>query len=227
MDDILELFQGVGLGDAAAIRQMLRYRPELARARDASALSILQFARYMREDAILDLLIERGPPLDVFEAAGLERADRLRVLLAEDAKLAAAHGADGLTGLHVAASFDAMEAIASLLAAGAQIETLTRDGLAMTPLHLAVVAGRTEACRLLLRSGADPNARRHGGATPLMLAAAANNRELVEMLIARNANAEMRDDQGDTAADAATIAGHTELAARLRLGERVVDRRTV
>jgi ankyrin repeat protein len=204
---------------------MLRYRAELARARDASGLSIMQFARYMREDAILEFLVEKGTPLDIFEAASLDRLNRLRELIAGDASLAMAFGADALTALHAAASVDATGAIALLLAAGAHIEALTRDGRAMTPLHLAVAAGRAEACRLLLRSGADPNARPRDGSTPLMLAAAANSRELAEMLIARNANVEWRDDEGRSASDAAAAAGHAELAARLRLGERVVDRR--
>lgn len=58
-----------------------------------------------------------------------------------------------------------------------------------------------------------------------MTAAFANNRELAEMLIARNADADMRNEEGRTAADVAAGVGNMELAARLRLAERVVDRR--
>jgi ankyrin repeat protein len=225
VDDIFELFQLVGLGDAAAVREMLRFRPELARARDASSLSVMQFARYMGEDAIMEMVIEAGPPLDVFDAGALDRTDRLRELLAADPSPARAHGADGLTALHAAAAFDAARAISLLLAAGAPIEARTRDTSSMTPLHLAAAKGRLAACRLLLRHGADPNATAAGGVTPLMLAAETNLRDLAEILIARNSHVEARDAAGRAAAAAAAAAGHAELAARLRLGERVVDRR--
>jgi ankyrin repeat protein len=57
-----------------------------------------------------------------------------------------------------------------------------------------------------------------------MLAAASNLREVVEMLIARNADVESRDADGRAASDWAAAAGHLALAARLRVGERVVHR---
>ena len=113
----------------------------------------------------------------------------------------------------------------ALLAAGTPVDTVTGDGSSTTPLHTAVIHGAVDVCRLLLRSGADPNARRRGRETPLMLAGRHGSREVVEMLIARNANCEWRDGRGLIAADFAAEAGHVELAARLRLGERVVNRR--
>jgi ankyrin repeat protein len=227
MDDIEQLFLRVGIGDASLVAEMLRYRPELARAPDASGLSVLRFARYMREDRVLDLLIDAGPPLDVFEAAALDRAAQVRELLAQDASLALAYDADGSTPVHVAAASDAPAVIRALLDAGALVDTLSGDGQSRTPLHSGVAAGAPAACRELLRAGADPNARLADGATPLMAAAAGNRRELVEMLIARNANVEWRDHAGRTAADVAAAAGYVALAARLRVGEWVVDRRTV
>jgi ankyrin repeat protein len=224
MDDISELFRKVGVGDAAGVATMLRYRPELARARDASSLSVLQFARYMGHDALLQQLIDAGPALDIFEAATIDREAAVRALLAADASLAGAYAADGFTALHLAAHFGSLGAMRALLEAGAGIEAVTRNFLANMPLHAAAAGGRIEACRLLLRHGADPNAKQHGGFTPLMAAAFHNSRELAEMLIARNANIEVRNDEGKTAADIATGVGNMELAARLRLGETVVER---
>jgi ankyrin repeat protein len=226
MEDIAEVFRHVGQGNVDAVREMLRYRPELSRARDASSLSILQFARYMGRDAILDVLVETGPPLDIFAAATIDRADVVRALLSRDASLASAHSDDGFTALHFAAYFGATASVAELLAAGANIEAVTKNFLTNMPLHAAAAGGRMDACRLLLRSGADPNAKQHGGFTPLMTAAFSNSRELAEMLIARNANVEVRNDEGKTAADVAAGFGHMELAARLRIGERHVDRST-
>jgi ankyrin repeat protein len=205
---------------------MLRFRPELARARAASSLSVLAFARYMDQPAILDLLIGAGAPLDIFEAASIDRADVVRNLLAADPALARAYSSDGFTALHLAAYFGATEAISALIQGGANIEARTTNFLDNMPLHAAAAGGRIEACRLLLRHGADPNARQHGKHTPLMTAAFANNRELAELLIARNADVDLKNDEGKTAADLAAGMGNMELAARLRLAERVVDRST-
>jgi ankyrin repeat protein len=226
VDDIAELFQKVGVGDATRVAEMVRFRPELARARDATSLSILQFARYVGQWAVLELLIEAGPSLDVFDAAALDRADLVRALLSADGELAKAYSDDGFTALHFAAYFGALGAIPALLDAGARIEAVTKNFLTNMPLHAAAAGGRMEACRLLLRAGADPNARQHGGFTTLMTAAFNNNRELVEMLVARNVDVDLRNDEGRTAADIAASVGNMELAARLRLGETFVDRAT-
>jgi ankyrin repeat protein len=226
MDDITELFRQVGQGNRDAVAEMLRFRPELARARAASSLSVLAFARYMDQPAILDLLIGAGAPLDIFEAASIDRADVVRNLLAADPALARAYSSDGFTALHLAAYFGATEAISALIQGGANIEARTTNFLDNMPLHAAAAGGRIEACRLLLRHGADPNARQHGKHTPLMTAAFANNRELAELLIARNADVDLKNDEGKTAADLAAGMGNMELAARLRLAERVVDRST-
>lgn len=225
-DDIAELFREVGRGNAEAVTKMLRYRPELARACDATSLSVLPFARYMAQDAMLALLIDAGPPLSIFEAAMIDRDDLVRQLVSDDASLATAYSDDGFTALHFTAYFGATKAMDAILDGGAQIEAVTRNFLANMPLHAAAAGGRIESCRLLLRHGADPNAKQHGGFTPLMTAAFNNNRELVEMLIARNANFDVRSDDGKTAADVAAGIGNMEIAARLRLGELVIDRKT-
>jgi ankyrin repeat protein len=225
VDDIAELFRHVGQGNRDAIAEMLRYRPDLARARDTSTLSVLSFAKYMGQDDVLELLLETGPPPDIFEAAVIDRADLVRALLKDDASLAHAYSSDGFTALHFAAYFGATDVIEALLEAGANIEARTKNFLDNMPLHAAAAGGRNEAAKVLLRHGADPNARQHGKHTPLMTASFVNNRELAEMLIARNADVDLKNDEGKTAADIAAGMGNMELAARLRLAERVVDRK--
>ena len=223
MDDIDELFTAVGSGKAAEVAEMVKWRPELSRARDGSTLSILQFARYMGQGEILELLVNAGPPLDVFEAATIDWAEAVRTLCAEDASRAKAYSSDGFTALHFAAHFGSVSAMKALLEAGANIEAVTTNFLSNMPLHAAAAGGRVEAARALLQAGADPNAKQHGGYTALMTAAFANSRELAEVLIAFNANVGVRNDEGKTAAEVAAGLGNMELAARLRLEERHVE----
>ncbi len=223
MDDTEELFREVGLGHTDAVAEILRWAPQLSRVRDARSLSILQFARYMRQDVILEALIAAGPPLDIFDAATIDRADVVRNLLAQDPALTAAYSNDGFTALHFAAHFGSAAALTRLLKGGANIEAVTQNFLTNMPLHAAAAGARIECSRLLLQHGADPNARHHGGFTALMTASFANNRDLAELLLAFNANAGVRNDEGKTAAEVAAGLGNMELAARLRLEERHVD----
>jgi ankyrin repeat protein len=60
-----------------------------------------------------------------------------------------------------------------------------------------------ETCLLLLKHGADVNAKNDQGKTALMIAAKHSNTGLVEALLQRNADAKLLDNQNKTALDIA------------------------
>ena len=225
IDDVSELFRKVGIGNTASVSEMLRYRPELARCHNSNGLSVLRFAHYMRQPDVLRLLIAAGPPLDVFESAAIDDAECVRAALARDYAISIAVDDYGRTPLHAAAAHGSVRAIDALAAAGASLDERSRDEQTQSPLHAAVERHQLESARALLRHGCDPNAKQFGGLTPLMIAASHNSREIVELLVTRNANVDARSDGGKTASEIAAARGHVELAARLRLGERYIDRR--
>jgi hypothetical protein len=225
IDDVAELFRKVGVGNASAVAEMLRFRPELARCVNGNGLSVLRFARYMRQSETLTLLLEAGPPLGIFDAAAIDHAESVRAALSRDPGLAAAFDSAGRMPAHVAAAHGSSAVIDVLAVSGASLDAVSRDDQREAPLHTAVERQQIEAARSLLRRGCDPNARRRAGITPLMIAASQNSRELVEMLVAANANVDVRNEARKTASDIAASRGHVELAARLRLGERYVERR--
>jgi ankyrin repeat protein len=72
----------------------------------------------------------------------------------------------------------------------------------MKLLHYLIKRSDTEACRILLESGADPNATAHGGITPLMCIFIYGlnqnfNRQIFDMLIYRS-DITIQDDGGMT-----------------------------
>ena len=72
-----------------------------------------------------------------------------------------------------------------------------------------------ETVKLLLESGADPNARQEQGFAPLHDAAANGNAALVELLLKYGARTDAKTDDGKTAGDMAADRGHKELAEKL------------
>ena len=79
------------------------------------------------------------------------------------------------------------ESVQLLLDAG--LDPMSRDDFGQTPLHYAVRNGNTVALGLLLKAGADPNAKdTEYGSTPLHLAATLKADDLIRDLVAAGAN---------------------------------------
>ena len=76
-----------------------------------------------------------------------------------------------------------------------------RDSDHSTPLHCAVWKGHKDIVELLLKHGADVNAKNqneHWGDTPLHAAAHANQRDIAEILIAHKADVNAKNSSGRT-----------------------------
>lgn len=207
-------------GATAEVADAVRDDPALAGWRDPQGVSALIWAVYCGQDLVRNFLLSRlatdGTALDIFEAAAIGDAARLRVFLeAEPASIESFSG-DGWTPLHLAAAFGTPAAVSTLLAAGARVEAVSRNPQQNQPLHAALALGKNaETVRLLLAHGAPANAVQAGGFTPIFSAAIANRRDLAEMLLAHGADPNLRSDTGKTAAEFARERGHAEIAAWL------------
>jgi ankyrin repeat protein len=209
------LIDAVTADDAARVAKLVAADPALASTRDRNGVSALMLSRYRFDRGTTDALLAVDPELDVFEATTLGYIDRLRERLDEDPARATAFSPDGFTALHFAAFFGKAEAARTLLAAGAAVDTVSRNPLAVHPLNSAAAGRHHEVCRVLIAAGADVNAKEGGGFTPLHAAAQHGDAELVELLLSAGADPLAPKDDGGTPIDTAAAAGHLDVARRL------------
>lgn len=211
MTEADELFAAIAAGDSARVDALLDGDSALAYARNHQGLSAVLAALYCRQEDILAALMDRRPPLDLFEAAGLGRTDQLTELL-DTGDDVAAWSTDGFNALHLAAFFGRVAAVQLLLERGAAVDRPSRNGMQVTPLHIAAAGRHPGIGALLLASGADPNARQQGGFVPLHAAAQNGDLPFVRTLLDHGADAKARDDDGRTPADLAEAKGYAEIA---------------
>ncbi len=153
---------------------------------------------------VLRLMAELAPELDLFEAAALGNLERV-MELSHDEESANTHSGDGWTALHLAADDDIR---AALIAGGADINRLSTNQTANTPLHGAAFGGRLDAVRFFLAHGADPN--RVCAYAPLHYAAQRADLPMIKLLIANHADPLVAGTDGKTPIDLATERGHVE-----------------
>jgi ankyrin repeat protein len=117
--------------------------------------------------------------------------------------------ADGMTALHWAAHYDALDAAKLLIAAGANARATNRYGV--TPLALACTNGDPAVIELLIEAGVDANSALPGGETALMTASRTGRLEAVAALIAHGADVNARDEKRQTALMWAAAEGHVDV----------------
>jgi ankyrin repeat protein len=218
MSTTTDFFDAIDRDDQAALDGLLAGRPDLAASRDDDGVSAVMHALYRGRRVMAERLAAALPALDIFEAAALGRADRVRALIAEDPSLALARSPDGFTPLHYPAFFGgpgSADAARALLAAGADASARSENDFWVLPLHSAAAGGHADIVELLLSAGAEPNQRQLHGWTPLHAAAQNGDLRSLEALLAAGADPALRNDKGRSAADVARDAGHEDLAARL------------
>ncbi|MEO8522574.1 MAG: ankyrin repeat domain-containing protein, partial [Acidobacteriota bacterium] len=115
-----EFVAAVKAGDTARMERLATADPALVAAAGPSGESALMTALYNRQPDAAGWLVAHGAPIDIFAAAALGRGDLLEPLIATGGAVAA-QSADGWTPLHLAAFFGSRDAVAQLVAAGADL----------------------------------------------------------------------------------------------------------
>lgn len=174
-------------------------------------VSELMQAQYRGDRETVERLLAAEPALDIFEAAALGDAERLRELVDGDPPVVGAWSSDGAQPLHFAAFFGHPDACRLLIERGADVDRHARGFNGVAPINSAAAIDPSsreasiECVRILLDAGADPNARQGGGATALHTAAMIGSREMARLLVDRGGDPDAAMDDGRTPR---TIAPH-------------------
>jgi ankyrin repeat protein len=183
-----EFFASIKAGHTAEVTRLLDADPALVNARAEDGLSAVLTAAYYQEPDIARLLVQRGAELNVFEACAAGELPRVKALIDQQPDLINAYAPDGFQPLGLAAFFGHQAIVEFLLSYGAEVNSPSRNGLRVMPLHSAVANKQTEIAELLIDHGADVNAVQADAFTPLHAAAQNGMLDVTRWLIARGAD---------------------------------------
>ncbi len=206
-----EFFEAARTGDVETLRRLVSANPALITTTRASGETPLMTALYNKQQKAADWLVQSGAPLDIFAAAAVGDIATIERLLQPPAAGLNAYSYDGWTPLHLAAFFGQRAAVERLMAAGADINAVSRNALRNTPLHAAVAGGHVEVSLLLINAAADVNVADAGGHTAFHIAAEAGYVPVARALFERGADAHAVDAEDRTPLSRAAAKGHTDI----------------
>jgi ankyrin repeat protein len=217
-----EFFKAVTQGETAKVKELLKADPQLAAAKNEKGMSAVLLATYYRKPEVVAVLLATGVELNIFEASATGQTARVRALLKQDATLVSAYAPDGFFPLGLAVFFGHRETFDVLLAAGADVNAVTRESMKITALHSAVTARQFEMARTLIARGANVNPRQaENGVTPLHEAAANGSIEFAKLLLEHKADINAKTNDGKTPLAYAVSRSQKEMATFLREREGV------
>ena len=213
--------------DADAVRTMLAAQPSLATAKNEKGFSAVKLALFaLRKgeesfpdpatNATLRAILDRNPPLDIYETAALGTPQQLEAMLRDDPEALRRPFKTGWTLLHLAAYGGNTANATLLIRRGADVNVRAKSRFRNTPLQAALLSGQYATAKLLLENGADALVRQAEGETPMHEAAGLGRADLVELLLANGAEMNSIDDGGRTPLFFAIKEKHDELAAAMK-----------
>jgi ankyrin repeat protein len=175
---VVEELVGNAHGNLARVGELLDAHPAALDMRAPWNETAVEAATQMGNVPILELLIDRGAPVDFFTACVLGRTEQVKDQLAADPGLATARGVHELPTLYFAAIGGHLPIAERLLTAGADVNARCESA---APIHGAVMGGSADMVRLLLKNGADASVPDYQGRGARKLAEDIGRADLVEL----------------------------------------------
>ncbi|GAU98765.1 hypothetical protein RvY_09868 [Ramazzottius varieornatus] len=210
-------------GDHKIIESLISAYPESIRYRTKDGSTLCHLAALSGHPETVILLLSHGVYLHMpnkFGAVALHAASRaghagvVKALLKRGAKIDA-QTKDGYTSLHIAIEYGKFRCVEVLIGDGASVHI--KGGKAgETPLIIASrVPNSEQSVDLLIKSGAQVNARMTNGETALMVASRAGSLNMAALLMKNGAEASLANDNGETALHGAVRSNNYELCRTL------------
>jgi uncharacterized protein len=207
-----EFLNAVKQGHLEAVESLLSQDRALVNTQDDLGSSAVMVSVYYGKPDVTALLLKKRPRLNLYDVCAIGKLDRVKSILKRTPRLLNEFASDGFQPLGLAAFFGHVEVVRFLLEAGAEVNTLSQNGLKVTPLHSAAAGRHYEIAMLLLEHGANPNLRQEGDFVPLHSAAQNGQIEMVKILLQYGADKDLKSAEGKTAAEYALENGHKIVA---------------
>lgn len=206
VDVALKLIQ---LKSDLELRRSHQRTPLYLSARRGNAALVYELLRHKADPSALDA----NGLAPIFAAARQDHFRVVMLLLQHQASVTSTEK-DGMTVLHWAAKHGNCQAIRALVAkcptsAFHLVAALTNHG--RSALHVACVAGRLEASKVLLQLRSDPTLKQKDGWMPIHLAARFGHLKVVDALLESGVDGEARGVYGKTAAHCAVQRAKLEM----------------
>ncbi len=214
-----QFFESIKSGDIEYVKNAIAETPELTNAKDENGVSAVMTGLYNGQSGMSDFLVEQGAVLNFFEASALNKVAQVEQSLKDNETLINEYTPDGFSALGLACFFGATDVIKSLLKAGANPDSSSKNLMKVSPIHSAAAnrapAMALELCTILIDHGADINVAQHQGWTPLQQAAMHGQADVVKLLLANGADKTAEADDGSTASSLAESQGFDEIVGLL------------
>jgi ankyrin repeat protein len=203
-----EFFESVKAKDATKVKELLDRDANLVHSKTENGDSAVIIAVYYGAHEVLEILLTQEPELNIFEAAALGNADKIKEIVTTDPGQVNSFSHDGWTALHLASFFGHPEAADLLVKNNAFINPRTKNSMNNLPIHAAAASRKIEIVEMLLNQGADVNEKQQGGFTPLHEAAITGNLEMVQLCLKHSVDKNIKNDKGETALTLASSKEH-------------------
>jgi ankyrin repeat protein len=211
-----EFFEAVQAGNLADVSRLLTADPGLLHMKNERGATAMLTACYSGRKEIRDFLLEKGPRLELHEAAAAGQLSRVKELVEAEPAAAKGYSPDGFPIMALAATFGHEDITRYLASKGADVNAAATNGSGYTALTGAVASGHASIAAWLAQNGANVNYRYANGYSPLLTAAANGHLEIVRMLLAQGADLHARAGDGKNALAFAEERKHGEVADYLR-----------